>query len=90
MQSNHKIIVHFAKNRNNSKQFPPSEYPWTIHYKGSCLPIKKVRMIGYVDSEWHPLKATNPRGFFATFGRVRTINGYAVIKSVKMPKKLRK
>lgn len=83
-----KMIVHFAKSR-NSQAFPSKTHPWTIHIHGQCLPIKKLRMIGYMESEWHPDKPSNPRGYFTCYGVLRVINGFAVIKSLKMPKRFR-
>jgi hypothetical protein len=84
-----KMVIHFAKTR-PSKAFPPKQYPWTIHYKGQCIPIKKLRLIGYMESEWHPLKPNNPRAFFTCYGTMRVINGFAVVRSMKMPARLRR
>jgi hypothetical protein len=89
LSKNHKIIIHFAKNRTNSTLFPPKDYPWTVHYRGQCLPIKKLRIIGYTETEWHPTKIQNPRAYFSCYGLVRVLKGCAVVKSVKMPNRLR-
>ena len=38
--------------------------PWTVHYRGTCYLVSKIKCMVPMASEWKPDKKSNPRAFF--------------------------
>lgn len=62
-----KAIIHF--NRQRAKD----GFPWTVHYRGACLPAAHVKILVPMESEEKPHLKTNPRYFFTCKGFVRHV-----------------
>lgn len=69
------VLVHFRKH--GIKQ----DRPWTIHYRGQCIPAETVTFKVPTATVFKPNKKTNPRAWIRAKGIVSVDeNGAAVVE----------
>jgi hypothetical protein len=58
-------IVHYNRQRAGKG------FPWTVHYRGKCIPAKKVHFLVPTESVYKPEKKANPKGWLRCVARLR-------------------
>jgi hypothetical protein len=59
------IYVHF------NKQLAKEGFPWTVHYRGKCIPASWVDIRVPSTTIYRPERRNNPRAFIRCVGTVR-------------------
>jgi hypothetical protein len=59
------IYIHFNKRGVNSDR------PWTVHYRGQCIPASWVNIKCRSETIYKPDKRHSPRAFIRCFGTVK-------------------
>ena len=62
MPKRYVIKVHYSRRR--------PDQPWTVHYRGQCLPAAEVQFRCWAKTLFKPESRSNPRAFIQAYGNV--------------------